>query len=156
LPGGKMFTGRRDIRTVELDGRYSVSEDGMVWSGGLPLEAIGGVGVNLHGKRVKIAYLVARAFVPNEEGRKWVRHKDGDVTNNRAENLEWSDEKEEKRKGRKPDVRWIKAWRQSGELAGCWGSVSEAAMEVGCKPEQIRACLYGRRKFAGGLLWRDM
>lgn len=149
------FTGKREIRKVKLDGRYSVSDDGLVWSGELPLQPIEGVGVNLHGKRVKIAYLVARAFVPNGECRQWVRHKNGDMTDNRAENLEWSDEKEEKRRGRKPDVRWIKAWKVSGELAGCWGSVREAAAEVGCREGAIRACLYGRQKFAGGLLWRD-
>ena len=33
--------------------------------------------------------------------------------------------------------------------------VREASEETGVRPEQIRACLYGRRKMAGGLLWRD-
>lgn len=132
-----------------------MSEDGLVWSGDLPLEPIGGVGVNLHGKRVKIAYLVARAFVPNVECRTYVRHRDGDRTNNAAENLEWCDEPETERRGRKPQLRWIKAWRPDGELAGVWPSVTEAAKETGAKPEDIRACLYGRRKLAAGLLWRD-
>lgn len=151
-----MFIGRKEPRWVRLDKRYSVSDDGIVWSGDLPLEPIGGVGVNLHGKRVKICYLVARAFVPNEEQRKYVRHKNGDVEDNRAENLEWSDEKEQRMRGRKPDVRWIRAWKADGEPAGCWGSVREAALEVGCKEAQIRACLNGRQKFAGGLMWRDI
>lgn len=150
-----MFTGKKRVRKVALDKRYSVSDDGMVWSGGLPLEPIGGVGVNLHGKRVKIAYLVARAFVPNQECREFVRHRNGDVTDNRAENLEWCDEKEEKRRGRKPMVRWIRAWRLDGTPAGIWPSVPEAAAEVGAKPEEIRACLYGRRRYAAGLMWRD-
>lgn len=151
-----VFTAKRDRRFAEIDSRYSVSDDGLVWSGGLPLVAIGGEGVNLHGKRVKVSYLVARAFVPNAECRPWVRHKNGDRTDNRAENLEWSEEKEESRRGRKPDVRWIRAWRKSGEPAGCWGSIREAAAEVGVTPEAIRSCLYGRRKFAGGLMWRDL
>lgn len=150
-----MFTGKKRVRKVALDKRYSVSDDGMVWSGELPLEPIGGVGVNLHGKRVKIAYLVARAFVPNQECREFVRHRNGDVTDNRAENLEWCDEKEEKRRGRRPMVRWIRAWRQDGTPAGIWPSVPDAAAEVGAKPEEIRACLYGRRRYAAGLMWRD-
>lgn len=150
-----MFTGKKRIRKVELDERYSVSDDGQVWSGGLPLEPILGWGVNLHGKRVKIAYLVARAFVPNAECRKYVRHKDGDRTNNRAENLEWCDEPETVKRGRKPQLRWVRAWKMDGEVAGIWSSVSEAAAETGAKPEDIRACLYGRRKQAAGLLWRD-
>lgn len=150
-----VFIGKRSVRKVKVDGRYSVSEDGLVWSGELPLEPIEGVGVNLHGKRVKIAYLVARAFVPNGECRRYVRHKDGDVRNNAAENLEWSDEPEEGKRGRRPAVRWIKAWKVSGELAGCWGSVREAARETGAKEAAIRACLYGRQKFAGGFMWRN-
>ena len=139
-----------------MDGKYRVSDDGLVWSGDLPLEPIDGVGVNLHGKRVKIAYLVARAFVPNGECREYVRHKNGDVRDNRACNLEWCDEKEGKRRGRPSSVRWIKAWKLSGEMAGVWGTVAEAAAEVGCKASAIRACLSGKQKLAGGLLWRDL
>lgn len=139
-----------------LDSKYSVTDDGLVWSGDLPLEAIDGWGVNLHGKRMKIAYLVARAFVPNEEGRKYVRHKDGDRTNNRASNLEWSDDDERGKRGRRPDVRWIRAWKADGSPAGCWGNVSDASAETGALPWQIRACLAGKRKMAGGLYWRDM
>jgi len=143
-------------RFAKVDDRYSVSDDGLVWSGGMPLEAIGGVGVNLHGKRVKICYLVARAFVPNGECREFVRHKNGDLEDNRAENLEWCDRKEERRRGRKPEARWIRAWHRDGEPAGCWGSVREAAAEVGCRESGIRACLRGKQRFAGGLMWRDL
>ena len=57
-----MFTGKSKVRKVQLDGKYSVSDDGLVWSGDLPLEPIGGVGVNLHGKRVKICYLVPYTY----------------------------------------------------------------------------------------------
>ena len=81
------------MRKRRLWGRYEVGDDGVVYSGGMPLKAIGGVGVNLGGKRVKVAYLVARAFVPNGECREHVRHRNGDVTDNRACNLEWCDER---------------------------------------------------------------
>jgi len=149
-----MFTGRKRIRRAVIDAKYSVTDDGLVWSGDLPLEPIRGEGVNLHGKRVKVCYLVARAFVPNGECRKYVRHKNGDRTDNRAENLEWCDEKEECRRGRRPMVRYVRAWDKEGELVGAWDSVPDAAAATGARPEAIRACLAGRRRFAGGLIWQ--
>lgn len=149
-----MFTGRKRIRRVRIDAKYSVTDDGLVWSGDLPLEPILGEGVNLHGKRVKICYLVARAFVPNQECRAFVRHKNGDRTDNRAENLEWCDDEEKRPRGRKPMVRYVRAWNREGELVGGWDSVPEAAAAVGVSPSAIRACLVGRRKLAGGLMWQ--
>lgn len=151
-----MFTGKKRVRKVAIDARYSVSDDGMVWSGDLPLEPIQGWGVNLHGKRAKIAYLVARAFVPNSECRMYVRHKNGNRWDNRAENLEWSDEPDVMKRGRPSMLRWIQAWRKDGEVVGAWSSVAEASEATGARPEQIRACLYGKRKYAGGLVWRDL
>lgn len=151
-----MFTGRRDIRRVKIDSRYSVDEDGVVWSGGLPLEPINGVGVNLHGKRVKICYLVARAFVGNPECRRYVRHRNGDRTDNRAVNLEWSDEEEKGKMGRKPAVRRIKAWKMDGDVAGMWDSVPEAREATGVSDRAIRDCLNGKQKSAGGLYWQDI
>ena len=139
-----------------LDGKYSVGESGVVYSDGMPLAVIGGVGVNLHGERKKVAYLVARAFVPNAESRKYVRHKNGDVRDNRAANLEWSDEKEELRRGRKPQVRWCKAWTLDGEVVGIWKDVREAAIATGVPERTIRAALSGRQRTGGGLLWRDL
>lgn len=150
-----MQIGRKRVRRVRIDSKYSVSDDGLVWSGDLPLEPIRGEGVNLHGKRVKIAYLVARAFVPNQECRPYVRHRNGDRTDNRAENLEWSEKEEKEPRGRKPMLRWIRAWNLDGDPVGVWPNVMVASEETGAKPADIRACLYGRRKTAGGLLWRD-
>lgn len=148
-----IFGGRQEVRRKKIDSRYSVSDDGVVWSGDLPLEPIGGVGVNLHGKRVKICYLVARAFVPNQECRAYVRHKNGNVRDNRACNLEWSDEKEERKRGRKPMTCWVKAWRLDGESVWIWDNLQAASSATGVPVAAIRACLSGKQKQAGGLIW---
>lgn len=148
-----VFSQRRERRFWKIDEKYSVSDDGIVWSDGAPLEPIGGWGVNLHGKRVKIAYLVARAFVPNSECREFVRHKNGDATDNRAENLEWCDSREKGRVGRPVLVSEVKAWNKEGDVVGVWGSVREASSATGVSVDAIRACMRGRNKTAGGLIW---
>lgn len=148
----RMFSQNRE-RLKKLDAKYSVSDRGVVYSDGLPLAAIDGIGVNLHGKRMKIAYLVARAFVANSEGRPYVRHKDGDVRNNCAENLEWSEQKEERKRGPKPEVRYLARYSRDGERLGAYNSVSEASELTGVSAVLIRNCLNGRTKSAGGYLW---
>lgn len=145
------FSGRIKERRKALFGKYEVSDRGIVYSDGMPLAAIGGVGVNLGGKRVKICDLVATAFLGEGEGR-WVRHKNGDVRDNRVENLEWAEEKEEKR-GRKSRERLVRAVTLGGEVVGQWRSVREASLESGVGEEGIRACLRGKQKSAGKLLW---
>ncbi len=134
-----------------LFGKYEVSDRGIVYSDGMPLAAIGGVGVNLGGRRVKICELVAKAFL-GEGGGRWVRHKNGDVKDNRVESLEWSDEREEFR-GRKSVERVVRAVTRGGEMVGIWRSVKDASRECGVSEYAIRSALRGERKSAGGLLW---
>lgn len=88
------------VRQKAIPGKpgYAIREDGIVLGRcGLALQPMNGRYVNLGGDVVSVAYLVARAFVPNKECRRWVRHRNGDVFDNRAVNLEWSDEKEDRR-----------------------------------------------------------
>lgn len=39
----------------------------------------------------RVDELVAEAFIPNPDNKKYVIHKDDNKLNNRADNLEWSD-----------------------------------------------------------------
>lgn len=44
---------------------------------------------NGESKEFRVDYLVASTFVPNPHNYKNIRHIDGDLENNRADNLEW-------------------------------------------------------------------
>ena len=143
---------REDRR--RLDDRYEVGEDGTVYSDGMALTPINGTGVNIHGERKKIAYLVARAWVPNPENRPYVRHRNGDPTDNRAENLEWSETQESQKRGPKPETRYCSAFTRDGEKVGMYRSPSEGAAALGVNVRTVRRCLAGQQKTAGGYLWR--
>lgn len=152
--GMRIFSQNKE-RRKPIDKKYEVSDQGLVYSDGLPLAVINGVGVNLHGERRKIAYLVARAFLPNQEGRPYVRHLNGDVTDNRVENLEWSEvEEPQKKRGPKPAYRPFAVFNLAGERLGVFNDVPEAAKEMGVKAQLILNALNRRTKTAGGYLWR--
>lgn len=149
-----MFTPPKEIRKRRIDSRYEVGDDGVIYSDGLPLEPINGVGVNIHGERKKIAYLVARAWVANAEGRPYVVHKNGDPKDNRAANLEWSEVEEPRRHGRKPRTDYCSAWDLEGRKVGIYRCPSDGALDKGVDVRYVRKCLNGLQKTAGGFIWR--
>lgn len=149
-----MFKPPVEVQRKRLDERYEVGNDGTVFSGGGALVPIAGVGVNIHGERKKIAYLVARAFIPNPESRPYVRHINGDVTDNRAANLEWCEVQESRKRGPKPKVRYCSAFSKDGDRLGVWRSPIEAASALGLDVRVVMRALSGRQKTAGGYLWR--
>lgn len=148
------MSGLERIREVQLDERYSVREDGTVLSNGMALSPVRGVWVSLHGERRYVSYLVARAFVPNPEGRPYVVHKDGDPENNEADNLEWSEEKEPDRKaGPKPRMVLFGQFDVDGSMVNRWGSVKEASAATGLAPQAIRSALQRRNGKSGKWYW---
>lgn len=149
-----MFSPPQVIRKKRLDDRYEVGDDGVIYSEGCALEPIAGVGVNIHGERKKIAYLVARAFIPNPESRPYVRHINGDPTDNRAANLEWCERAETRKRGPKPLTRYCSAYTKDGDKVGMYRSPSEGADSLGINVRVIRRCLAGKQRSAGGYLWR--
>ena len=126
-------------------GRYEVSDTGKVYTKGYEMARVAGHYVNFCWKgrveRVDVAYLVARAFLPNLEGRPYVVRLDGDLDNCRVENLRWS----EKRQPRGATARYrVKMYDLSGQLLCHYGSVSEAARELRVDESLIRKCAIGK------------
>jgi hypothetical protein len=89
----------KEIIIKEFGGRYKAREDGQIIAvdtGYIKLQGDDGKGyktvaITYLGKKKKIAVhrLIAKAFIPYENERQQVNHKDGDKTNNHVSNLEW-------------------------------------------------------------------
>ena len=110
--------------------------------------------------------IVAQAFIPNPQGFEMINHKDEDGTNNIVDNLEWCDRSynatygsspkkiSKAFKGRESKKRIaVYATKKSGDFAGEWGSITEAAKDVGCSTSEISGALKGKRKTVKCLIW---
>ena len=117
-------------------------------------------------KHLYVHRIVAQAFIPNPQGFELINHKDEDGTNNAVDNLEWCDRSynatygtspkkiSKAFKGRESEKRIaVYATNKSGDSAGEWDSITEAAKDVGCSTSEISGALKGKRKTAKGLIW---
>lgn len=173
---------------VGYDGKYKVSNLGNVMSMNYrgntkkqkvltPIKHYHGyllvhlVGENNKVKIKMIHTLVAEAFIPKVEGKRFVNHIDGDKHNNAVMNLEWVTAKENTdhaiRTGLRdphknnhprgedtPNSRVVLQYTKDGELVKRWGCVSDAARCVGCKPCSIQNNAAGRIKSMKGFVWK--
>lgn len=128
--------------------KYEVTDDGRVLSRGSELSIVSGMYVNLSGpeegvRKVKVAYLVARAFIPNLEGRPYVIHRDGNRRNNRVENLEWSEVKEAHGGGRRMVKEPVVVRRRDGSYVGGFECAADAARALGLRLADVRKVARG-------------
>ena len=99
----------------------------------------------------RVGDIVAREWVRNPFRFKYVCHKDGDITNNRADNLEWCKVRVA-RHGRK--VRSVLQFDVMGGFIGKYSSVGDASLATGVDKAGISRCCRGSAGVAGGFRWR--
>lgn len=137
---------------------YKVSNFGRVisWKRRLVLKQRSNSGgykeVTLGNKNYRAHRLVAMAFLPNPENKPQVNHINSLRMDNRACNLEWCTDLENRKHAEKfgkacKGVAGKKIWNyKTGEE---YESIREAARQTGKSEKYIADCLHGRRPCAG-------
>lgn len=107
-------------------------------------------------KSMRVNRLVAEAFIPNPLNLETVNHKDEDKTNNSANNLEWMTRTDNLAYSRPQfAARRVQMFDKStGELLAVYPSTMEAKRVTGIAQQHICQCCLGKRKLAGGYVWR--
>lgn len=111
------------------------------------------------GITIRVHRVVAEAFVPNPHNYAEVNHKNEIKTDNRSENLEWSDRKHNcqygtrtKRQSEKLSCP-IRQITKSGEVVREFISSKEAERLCGYSSSHINECCNGKRKTSNGYKW---
>ena len=112
-------------------------------------------------KQLLVHRLVAEAFIPNPNNLETVNHKDEDKTNNEISNLEWMSMKDNinygthnKRVAESLSNQVQMFDKKTGELLGTFPSTHEAKRVTGIAQQNISSCCNGKKKSAGGYVWR--
>lgn len=156
------------------EGRYSVTEDGRVYSHltnkflKTPIGKRGYPNLNMideegNCKLRCVHRIVAETFIPNPNNYPEVNHIDGVKTNNTVENLEWCTSRENSLHARRTGLHNSDGDRmvlqiKNGIVVNCYKSVSEAIRQTGITNigNVCRRYVHNGKhcKTAGGYVWR--
>ncbi len=118
--------------------------------------------VGLPGKQERVHRLVALAFIPLEEGKEYINHKDENRKNNHVENLEWCTTKYNLeynnlriRIGEKHKVPVLQ-YSANGDLLNKFDCLLSAEKYLNIKGAStpICRCCKGKKKSAYGYIWK--
>lgn len=111
------------------------------------------------GKRCALHIMVAKMFLPppDDPAKSIVNHKDGNLTNARADNLEWVTPSQNTQHAHDTGLLKIKKavnqYTMDGTFVATYPSVKDAAQAIGCKRINITMNLTKRAKSAKGFIW---
>ena len=111
-------------------------------------------------KKMLVHRLVAETFIPNPNHLATVNHKDENKHNNSAGNLEWMSVADNNNYGtrirRAAEENWkpVQMFDKQGNLIATFSSAVEAKRVTGISRQGICMCCSGKRKSAGGHIWR--
>lgn len=152
----KELNGHQDYM-VSSYGRIKRIDTGKIYTGTINNKGYIRFDLSENGKRFVVFghRAVAEAFLPPDNSRSLVNHKDGNKTNNHCENLEWCTSKENSRHAF--DVLGIKPVNRIPvkciETQTVYESSYEAARQLGVNAATITRCCKGQRHKTHGLHW---
>ena len=108
----------------------------------------------------KVHRLVAEAFIDNPLNLRDINHKDEDKKNNCVANLEWVSHKDNLNYGTRnkraniSKSKYIIQLDKNGNIVGEYLNGYEAQQKLGISESNISECCNGKRKTAGGYVWK--
>lgn len=104
--------------------------------------------------------LIAEHFIDNKNNYEVVNHKDGNKLNNSLDNLEWCSFKDNVKHAYKNELmkncKKICQYDKKNNFIKKYYSINIASKETNVNQGNISMCVLGKRKTAGGYIWKEI